>query len=443
MKLKLCSTLLLAVFSLPIQAQDDMSKLITYVKNFGAFFGFDITNAPSPSPGVPLDASIVMWPTANVVELYLFNTYLGAIPFTSYNGSVMKIVGRSDQSGDNPYTAFNSASIVNTTFANYSNENSPVAVNSAVDQTPYQQDPVNQALLNILTTPNTNTCTKNPQAKCAYLTQDKIQENVLGKLPTSDDLFNPQKVAESNFLSQLNVDSLIAPLMYDMQQKNGQSTSSDKSNAQDQGLNASSEAEQAANFIRYATSAVSPLALIDMSEYAKQYKAATDPDKDSTNHLSATEQASQQAQAQASLASYLTGLRVYAAQTSVGISNLYYILSKRIPQSSRSSEKNTPFSQALSEFQMATWRLYSPGGGNNQQWMALINQASPSTVQKEMTVLLAEINYQLYLTRQQQERILLTESLLLLQNARAAQPSAGTTGGTNTENVAPTSKPLG
>lgn len=48
----------------------------------------------------------------------------------------------------------------------------------------------------------------------------------------------------------------------------------------------------------------------------------------------------------------------------------------------------------------------------------------PATVQKEIAVLLAEINYQMYLDRQIQERILLTNSIMLLQNLKAAQPTA-------------------
>lgn len=46
----------------------------------------------------------------------------------------------------------------------------------------------------------------------------------------------------------------------------------------------------------------------------------------------------------------------------------------------------------------------------------MINTASPATVEKEMALLLAEINYQLYQMRQQQEKIILTNSIFLLNN---------------------------
>jgi intracellular multiplication protein IcmX len=120
------------------------------------------------------------------------------------------------------------------------------------------------------------------------------------------------------------------------------------------------------------------------------------------------------------LANYFTSLRIYAAQSSVGMSNLYYILSKRMPQNQTGSNAT---SEALSEFTMATWRLYNPTEKNaDNQWRAQINQASSATVQKEIAILLAEINYQLYLNRQQEERLLLTNTILLMQNARASQP---------------------
>jgi len=41
-----------------------------------------------------------------------------------------------------------------------------------------------------------------------------------------------------------------------------------------------------------------------------------------------------------------------------------------------------------------------------------------------MVTLLAEINYQLYLNRQQEERLLLTQTMLLIQNSRTNQPNA-------------------
>ena len=102
------------------------------------------------------------------------------------------------------------------------------------------------------------------------------------------------------------------------------------------------------------------------------------------------------------------------------------MLSKRLPQNESVSENPLLTSQALSEFTMATWRLYNPADTDpsKKQWLDKINDASSATLQKEMVTLLAEINYQLYLNRQQEERLLLTNTMLLLQNARASQPTA-------------------
>jgi intracellular multiplication protein IcmX len=126
--------------------------------------------------------------------------------------------------------------------------------------------------------------------------------------------------------------------------------------------------------------------------------------------------------AQKTISNYLASLRVYAAQTSVAVGNLYYILSKRLPQQDATNQNTT--SQALNELTMASRRLYNPNSGNTAQWLDMINNASPSTVQKEMAILLSEINYQLYLNRQQEERLLLTNSLLLIQALKQNAPTA-------------------
>ena len=74
---------------------------------------------------------------------------------------------------------------------------------------------------------------------------------------------------------------------------------------------------------------------------------------------------------------------------------------------------------------MATWRLFNFGQQNQQQtWKDSINSASEATVQKEIAILLAEINYQMYLSRQQEERVLLTNSMIELLVANMNKPSS-------------------
>ncbi len=154
-----------------------------------------------------------------------------------------------------------------------------------------------------------------------------------------------------------------------------------------------------------------------MSDYSNLYMQAVPTDGSNVTSV-------QQAQAQGTLNTYFTNLRIYAAQSSVGLSNLYFILSQTLTADPTGKDNNVS-SQAMNEFNMATWRLFNPNNNTaNKQWIEGINNASPGTVQKEIAVLLAEMNYQMYLDRQIQERILLTQSVMLMQNTRASQPTA-------------------
>ena len=129
------------------------------------------------------------------------------------------------------------------------------------------------------------------------------------------------------------------------------------------------------------------------------------------------------------LMNYLLRRNVYAAQTSLPTSNFYRSLNARMPQAVTSTDgtTSTSTSQAFNEFVMATWRLYSPTAASGEQWVDKINTASAATTQKEIAIILSEINYQIYLSRQTQERLLLTNSLIALQSAANNQPNNRTT----------------
>ena len=412
---------------------DDLEKLVKYLGNLGTYLGYDLTadvpQGPSPSKEL-LNQELLNIDAMKVMQNYLFNTMLGAIPVNTFTDTLKKFVPDDNQN----YSSIN-------TFANYtfsnpaydsagSQQSGAVTVNKLIDQpsgsTGFQKDPVSQAVLNILSTPNYTYCMNNAATDwipgCPVLTSLKLKnvhevmENVIGPLPaTATDFFNPDK--NLDILSQLNGNTLIAPLLYSIKTDDQSNTTTQ---ATQKGLSAKSQAEQAANFIRYVTGAVAPLTLPTRADYEKLLDTA------SANTLTNTPPTAAQKLAQSTLDGYLTSLRVYAAQSSVGFGNLYYILSKRMPQNESTSGKPLLTSQALSEFTMATWRLYNPVDSTtpNKQWIDQIDKASAATVQKEMVTLLAEINYQLYLNRQQDERLLLTNTILLLQNARAAQPSS-------------------
>ncbi len=403
--------------------ESKMSDLTSYVLNLGKYFGYNLEETPGSSgsglSNSNISLSLINLSAMELMQNFLFNSFLGAIPVSSSSQGGSLFVPSSTPA----YAALNAFANYTFTSSSYSsNSSSKISVNPLIDQPTYQTDPVSQSVLNILATPDYSYCLTNDGSavtKCSYPTgianNAQIAMNVAGNLPDTQTYFSYNY--NQPFLSQLNGNSLVGPLLYTTSENTTTSTTSGGA----PGLVAQNQAQQAQNFIRYATSAVTPLRLPNRTEYDNYFVQAQNLDKSFTQV--------QQLQAQTILASYLNSLRAYAAQTSIGVSNLYYILSKRMPQSQSTSSNGQQTSQALSEFAMATWRLYNPDQSTNTQWLAQINQASNATVQKEIAGLLAEINYQLYLSRQQQERILLTNSMILLQYMHGTQPSLSNAGG--------------
>ncbi|ANN96716.1 TPA: type IVB secretion system protein IcmX [Legionella pneumophila] len=428
------------------QTSTNTSNLVTYLTNLGKYLGYDITQSnktPNPPYSQLFNSNV-----AQLIQNYAYNTFLGAIPVNAMSQSFMNFVTQNVQGS----SLINN--LANNTFK-YQNFSTPssglngtVSANSLIDQstanaqaptpsgvfsdpqtTPsgtYLKDPVSQAVFNILGTPDYSFCMDNEQKNwlpnCNLMYQNLVMQNVIGTLPPAQTSGSTPAFYTYNYnqslIGQLNGNSLIAPLLLDTNPAPLQQLSSSG------GLKAISQAQQALNFIRYASAQVTPPSLPKLSAYSELWNQATaKPNSDGYNEV-------QQKQAAATLSGYFNNLRVYAAQTSVGVSNLYYILSKRLPQNMSGDQSNQNLtSQALNEFNMATRRLFDPTASNtpgqpNQQWIKQINDASPATVQKEIAVLLAEINYQMYLDRQIQERILLTNSIMLLQNLKAAQPTA-------------------
>ncbi len=423
---------------------DSMSDIATYLLNLGQYLGYNVSVSPSDpnnNPPVTVSQTLLNEPGLQASYIALYDTVLAAIPVNTASQNPVLLV-MNNIAGASTINSF-----ANLIYASYNSVDSSTLPSASrlIDQQTYQNDPVSQAVLNILGTPDYSYCLKNDNVTvinpCNYpstvFNQNQVMANVLGGTPgaigDSSGIPDPETFFSYDynqpFLSQLNANSLMGPLVYSTTNSDSASTSSSGGNTQSQGLTAANQVQQAANFIRYATGAVAPASLPNYSQYSTLFSQAQVAQSTSTPTL-------EQLQAQATLSSYLMNLRIYAAQTSVGISNLYYILGKRIqqtPPAATSGASSTPTSQALNEFNMATWRLYNPDQSVNTMWIAQINNASAATVQKEMATLLAEINYQLYLTRVQQERILLTNTMLLIQNARAAQPSSSlSTSGSST-----------
>lgn len=99
---------------------------------------------------------------------------------------------------------------------------------------------------------------------------------------------------------------------------------------------------------------------------------------------------------------YILKVLNYAARTSVGIANLNQSLAKRI----KSGDDNK--SPLEHEYDMASRRL-------SNEWHEQMEQAAPLAIQREMLYTLAEMNYQMFQMRQQNERLLTTVSILQLQ----------------------------
>ena len=392
----------------PLNPMQDIKLLLT---NLGIYWGYNLSVPPEHAPkSTLLTETEGSTDDLKLIAQYTFFALFGADPVNTFFMEFLP--------GDSTsiYVALNAWA--NSTFMSYETPaHTPVSVNALIDQQTYQKDPVSQTVLNILGTPDYTFCMDysgtNWNNNCSLLYQNKIMRNVAGPLPTSDKLFSYEY--QQAFLSELNGNALIAPMVYSVNSPNTNSTSSTSSStsSSDTGLTAKSQVENAANFIRYAMGAVQPIPQIKRTDYDKQWAAANPTS--TTSETSAQRTARENAEA--TLTNYLNSVRVYAAQSSVAAGNLYYILSKRLPQSTLNGS-----SQAVNELEMATRRIYNPEK-NGEQWIDQINKASPTTVEKEMALLLAEINYQLYLNRQQDERLLLTNSLLLIQSLTQNKPS--------------------
>ena len=418
----------------------DMTDIKNYLLSFGANLGYNLAEAVSPTP-TQANVSLINPPTVSsldtLAQTALF-TLFGAIPSgcssTAQSGSsqsdcTLPFLFLTATGSGSVYAFLNT--LANLTFPSY---NTPTTASSTqigviqnIDQ-PYSQsnqsgqtsqtyltDPGIQSVLNLIGTPDYSWCmdstgstwtggnnTSPPNyPMCVYLPETQVMWNVLAAYPTTPFFSSTDTTNYSpELLNSLNADTLIAPLIY----------STTTSGSSTVGLAGNNQVEQAASYVRYATGLASPPASISQSSYASLLAALPTTTAPTASQLAAQE----------ALESYLTGVRVYAAKSSFAINNLYKSLSMRLPQTPQtpsgqsSGGTQTTTSQAMTEMVMATRRLYDPNA-TSPQWIDSINTASPATVQKEMALLLSEINYQLYLSRQQDERLLITNSLLLLQ----------------------------
>lgn len=279
----------------------------------------------------------------------------------------------------------------------------------------YLPDPVSQLIANMLYTPSSAYCTTYGSLANSQNGMTAFQDNCLKRYAEAigfqvfGDIPNPTNVHvfDMNVIKQLNSNTMLGPLIYS-------STPVTPSNLKGITGAATSQAQEAENFIRYVSGSFQLNGFMDPATLQSLYSDATSNPATSSTISS-----------MAQLTSYFLQLRTGAAQMSVAVGNLYYLASKRIPQTpgvpsgTKPPAGTEPTSEALNEYHMATRRLYRPGKSGDakeaSQWIDKINKASSVTVQKEIAILLAEMNYQLYLSRQTQERELLTGSVMLLE----------------------------
>ncbi|MBA4696468.1 MAG: type IV secretion protein IcmX [Legionella sp.] len=420
----------------------NQKKILMYLLRLGQYFGYNLDTDPKEQKKTISEELLAMTSDLIVKKEQFrqaFYELVGASPTVPVKPGDP---GSAFVPKNNPYSAINQ--LANKTFPNYASpSDSAVSVSIYIDQPQSQADPVSQAVLDILGTPSASYCFNSDGTAwkgCSYISSGESIKNssditnyVIGAvgskngtdmmsaaLPPRDTYFSYDY--NKPLIGQLNSNTLLGPLMYDMED-NGASCPALPGGTGGTCLMAKNQAQQAANFIRYATNAVTPLVLPDPKDYDELYTMAKDPTPSVDRY-----------RAQSLLSTYLASLRIYAAQSSVGIGNMYDMLAKRMPQDTQQQGQDgqqQSSTVALEEFKMATWRLFNPTKAQDQDpksanWTDQLNTASPATVQKEIAVLLAEINYQMYLSRQQQERMLLTNSLLLMLNLQNAQPNLRT-----------------
>jgi intracellular multiplication protein IcmX len=245
----------------------------------------------------------------------------------------------------------------------------------AINMQEYAQTLTQQQIKNILTTVDDTggeTCQKGACLDARTVSSTFINSGITN---IYRDMSEAKKVNPDD--QMLNMDTLLGPLTYKnpSKEQSGISPGSSSNPTTDQ----KDQKLYARYFIQIVSGLSDPVRLLTPLDYENKLK--NDEDRKD----------------------YLSRLQAFTALVSVGMNNLYQMYVERLPIAS-----NQP-SLAETEAQMAARRM-------TPEWRKMIESASPVTLARENLYLQAEINYQLYRSRQQQERILATLSVLQLQN---------------------------
>jgi intracellular multiplication protein IcmX len=432
-----------------------LSQIETDLTNLGAYFGYPIHSSPDPKnvhddlynlkETITSQYNLVQNLYASLAVSPVYATFIANPLYTNINQLANQVFNSSSEINQQsaktkinskPYTPYpvaqsiqNILSITPDAYCYKTRDkcDSPTKNdwNSNCEYT-FTQTQFYASALGLDNANNSYLISRLPAGKCSVNTENNEYMNSLGELLRTDLgglLYPKSNNNNQKLLSQLDSSVLTSPLLYDTQEdSNGTSGSTNTSDAYQAefpfGLSSKNNSEAAENYVKYVTGNILPPEPVQKNEYEQIMKNIYEASDISAQLNSFRE-----------LSKYMIGLRVYASRVSVAIQNIYEILGarKKVPNSGQDETQTS--SQALNEFKMATYRLYNPSVNANSQlattsdqpstWQQMINDASPARIQKETAILLAEINYQLYLMRKQQEKLLLTNSVMLLQAATA------------------------
>lgn len=424
-----------------------LKKILTHLDNLGLYLGNWVLAKKPTNQTVQSFQDVV----TSLDKLPL--AFVTTLPIVKLTKNISLLNGNSSLS-----------QYINTDFLNYDQPTnlplnqgvSKVAAIKAFDQAPYQQTPTNQAVQNLLSypasylitsiKPTTDTSSNDPVYKAITESICGGQQNngdpcityplyylsyaggyYIGDIlsnkstfPYLSDITNGKY--NQKLIPSLSFDSLVGPMVYSTQSMSNDSKMGNETKGAKLGFYGNTQKTQADAYIRYASGSVLPLPKPNAQEYDNLVSSLSDQ---STPALD-------RAKALGKLNTYNLMLRVYAAELSTGMSNLYYLMGKRI--SNPVLGKSGPNSQAALEFNMATNRLFNPGkagaaGGapssspGQTKWMQDMLKASSQDAARQSAILLAEMNYQMYLNRQVLERLLATMSVMQLQLLSTARTS--------------------
>lgn len=349
-----------------------IEELIKNFKNFSTYFAIDVETEYGPNTVLPLNTFDIAT-IKNFAKGFAFNTIF-----------------------INP--------VLGIAFQNFSSPGSVISANPTIDQTmpgtgTFAPTPTMQMILNNFTTPrdpkncyDANKCLARENVQLGYSGFAWLNQN-----PASA---TPDKLIDMNTLQQLTADSLVGPLKYNTEMPGG-GTGSPTGQQSGAPLTAQNQAQLAQNFIRNVTYQSQPIPMPRIQTFRDMLIQIQDKAAEGAEKQGALE----------TLVNFASELRSYAAQMSVGTSNLNWIMAQRMPNPATQN-----LSQAQIDYQNATHRLFDINK-NKSTWYDEMEKATPLTVQRQMVYLLAEMNLQLYYLRQSQERMLMTMSAFQIQYA--------------------------